>query len=126
MKAKKFNKCLPHLPVKNLKLTLDYYSEKLGFTDRWTLGDKDGGIQRDDLGLLFAKDTEFTNNIKNKNHRLPIIWFVDNINEIYLEFNERGIEITNDLRAHPYGLNEFAFVDINGYYIRISERTNRQ
>ncbi|MBD0287832.1 MAG: VOC family protein [Flavisolibacter sp.] len=120
-KPKKFLKPLPHLPVNNLQLTLDYYRDKLGFTDEWTFGEIDGGIRRDDLRLLFAEDKEFTKDINNKQHRLPLLWFVDDIEAIYAEFKNRGIEIADDLRTHSYGLREFAFIDINGYYIRIAE-----
>lgn len=121
MKAKKFIKSVPHLPVKNLRLTLDFYRDKLGFTDEWTFGEKDGGIRRDDLRLLFAEDTAFTNDINNKQHRLPLMWFVHNIEEIFSEFKKREIELADDLRTHSYGLKEFAFIDINGYYIRVAE-----
>ena len=120
-KPKKFLKPLPHLPVKNLRLTLDYYRDKLVFTDEWIFGNKDGGIRRNDLRLLFAEDIDFTNDITNKEHRLPLMWFVDNIDEVFSEFKTRKIEIADDLRTHSYGLREFAFVDINGYYIRVAE-----
>jgi hypothetical protein len=121
MKTKKFIRSGPHLPVKNLQLTLDYYRETLGFYDEWTFGEKDGGIRRDEMRLLFAEDNEFTSDINNKKHRLPLVWFVDNIEEVFFEFKNRQIELADDLKAHPYGLREFAFVDINGYYIRIAE-----
>lgn len=120
-KPKKFLKPLPHLPVKNLRLTLNYYRDKLGFTEEWTYGDTDGGTRRDDLRLLFAQDKDFTDDINNKKHHLPLMWFVDNIDEIYMEFKKRQVELANDLKTHPYGLREFAFIDINGYYIRIAE-----
>jgi len=121
MKPKRFVRLGPHLPVKNLRLTLDYYRDKLGFTDEWTFGDKDGGIQRDELRLLFAEDSTFTEEINNDRHRLPLMWFVDNIEEIYIEYKNRDIELSDNLRTHPYGLREFAFVDINGYYVRVAE-----
>jgi uncharacterized glyoxalase superfamily protein PhnB len=119
--TKKFLKPLAHLPVKNLRSTLDYYRDKLGFTDEWTFGDREGGIRRDDLRLLFAEDIDFTNDINNKKHRFPIVWFVEDIAAIFMEFKTRGIELVDDLKTHSYGLREFAFIDINGYYIRIAE-----
>ncbi|HKH59806.1 MAG TPA: VOC family protein [Flavitalea sp.] len=122
MKRKKFIKSGPHLPVKSLRSTLDYYRDKLGFTDEWTVGDKDGGIRRDDLRLLFAEDSDFTNDINNRNHRLPLMWFVDDIDAVYAEFRNRDIDLEDDLRTHPYGLREFAFIDINGYYIRVADQ----
>jgi catechol 2,3-dioxygenase-like lactoylglutathione lyase family enzyme len=121
MKAKKFTRSTPHLPVKDLQLTLDFYRDTLGFYEEWKFGDKDGGIRRDDMRLLFAEDPQFVNDINNDHHRLPLMWFVDNIEEIFSEFQNRNIEIADTLRTHPYGLREFAFIDINGYYIRIAE-----
>ena len=121
--SKRFIKPLAHLPVRNLRQTLDYYRNELGFSDEWTFGEKDGGIQRDDLRLLFAEDESHANAINTKQHRLPVMWFVDDIEDIYKEFQERGIEIADDLHKHDYGLKEFAFVDINGYYIRVAEGT---
>jgi catechol 2,3-dioxygenase-like lactoylglutathione lyase family enzyme len=116
-----FIKNTPHLPVKNLQETLDYYRNQLGFTTEWKLGDKDGGIQRDDLRLLFEEDPQFANDMNNANHRLPLMWFVEDIESIYQEFKTRGVKLADELRTHSYGLREFAFIDINGYYIRIAE-----
>jgi hypothetical protein len=47
--AARFIRSGAHLPVKNLKFTLDYYRDEPGFADEWTFGDKDGGISRDEL-----------------------------------------------------------------------------
>lgn len=121
MKTKRFLRSGPHLPVKNLKQTLEYYRETLGFYEEWTFGDKDGGIRRDDMRLLFAEDANFVNHINTTQHRLPLLWFVENIDDIYTELKEKAIEIIDDLRTQPYGLREFAFIDINGYYIRVAE-----
>jgi len=126
MNLQKFIRSNPHLPVKNLRLTLDYYRDSLGFYDEWTLGNKDGGIRRDEMRLLFGEDAEFVNHINNKHHRLPLMWFVENIDEVYSEFKKRNIELADDLRTHPYGLREFAFIDINGYYIRVAERPDSE
>ncbi|MES2849751.1 MAG: VOC family protein [Bacteroidota bacterium] len=121
MKEKKFIQSGPHLPVKSIRQTLDYYRDKLGFGNEWTFGDKDGGISRDELKLLFAEDDAFLNDMNNDKHRLPLLWFVDNIDEVFSEFKNRDIHIEDDLRQHAYGLREFAFIDINGYYIRVAE-----
>ena len=126
MATKKFIRSNPHLPVKNLRLTLDYYRDELGFYDDWTFGDKDGGIRRDDIRLLFAEDDDFTGDINNNQHRLPLMWFVENIEQVLSEFKQRNVELADDLRVHPYGLKEFAFVDVNGYYIRVAEGVEKE
>ncbi|HEY9002897.1 MAG TPA: VOC family protein [Mucilaginibacter sp.] len=127
MKTKKFIRINPLLPVKNLRETLDYYRDTLGFSDEWTWTDKngnetDGGIRRDDMRLLFGEAPDFVIIISSyPKSRLPLMWFVENIDEIFKEYKARGIEFADTLRTHPYGLREFAFIDINGYYIRVSE-----
>ena len=131
MKAKKFLRSNPHLPVKNLRQTLDYYRDVLGFYDEWTWTNNegnivDGGIRRDDMRLLFAEDPGFNESITNyKKSRLPLMWFVDNIDEVFREFRSRNIELADSLRDQPYGLREFSFIDINGYYIRVAESKNK-
>jgi len=127
MKLKKFIRSNPHLPVKNLRETLDYYRDTLGFYDEWTTVNEnghltDGGIHRDDMRLLFGEDPEFVAVITSyKKSRLPLMWFVENIEEIYAEYQAKGIELADNLRTHAYGLREFSFIDINGYYIRVAE-----
>jgi len=73
------------------------------------------------MRLLFGEDPQFTALINNGKNRLPLLWFVDNIKAVFAEFKEKNIEMSDDLKTHPYGLTEFAFIDINGYYIRIAE-----
>jgi len=127
MKSKKFIRVNPHLPVKNLRETLNYYRDKLGFYDEWTWTDQDGretdgGIRRDDMRLLFGEAPDFVITISSyPKSRLPLMWFVENIDEIFEEYQAIGTEFADTLRTHPYGLREFAFVDINGYYIRVAE-----
>ena len=121
MKEKKFHRSGPHLPVRNLRETLDYYRDTLGFYEDWTWGEKDGGIRRDELRLLFGEDPDYTNMVNNQTNRFNLMWFVDNIDEVFSEFKEREIEIVSPLKDFPYDLREFAFIDINGYYIRVAE-----
>lgn len=109
------------MPVKNLRQTLDYYRDTLGFYDEWTFGEKDGGLRRDDMRLLFGEDPAHTDLINTQANRLNLMWFVENIEDIYAEFKERGIKIESPLAEYSYDLREFAFIDINGYYIRVAE-----
>ena len=121
MKAKWFIKSAPHLPVINLRQTLDYYRDTLGFYEEWTEGKVDGGIRRDDTRLLFGEDAGYVQIINSDRSRFNLLWFVNNIEEVYAEYQARGIEITSPLTTYSYGLREFAFIDINGYYIRVAE-----
>ena len=44
MNPKRFITSTPHLPVINLRQTLDYYRDTLGFCEEWTEGKKDGAF----------------------------------------------------------------------------------
>jgi hypothetical protein len=54
------------------------------------------------------------------------MWFVENIEQVLSEFKQREIELADDLRIHPYGLKEFAFVDVNGYFVRVAEPLKKE
>jgi hypothetical protein len=121
MKTKKFHRSAAHLPVIDLRQTLDYYRDRLGFYEEWTESNTDGGLRRDDLRMLFGEEAAYAQKINSDVARFNLLWFVDNIDDVYLEYRQRGIEIANPLTTYAYGLREFAFIDINGYYIRVAE-----
>jgi catechol 2,3-dioxygenase-like lactoylglutathione lyase family enzyme len=91
MKPAKFHRSAPHLPVKNLRETLDYYRDVLGFCEEWTFGDRDGGIQRDDMRILFVEDPVHISAINTLTRRLNLVWYVDNIDEIFSALKQRAL-----------------------------------
>ncbi|HWB27859.1 MAG TPA: VOC family protein [Chitinophagaceae bacterium] len=126
MKPKKFHRCGPFLPVKNLRETLDFYREKFGFYEEWTWGKLDGGIRRDDMRLVFCEDSEYIAQLNNETYHFTLLWFVDNVDEIYIEFKSNKIAIARDIVNEPYGIREFGVFDNNGYFIRVSEGITNQ
>lgn len=118
---KKFLRFTPHLPVKHLQDTLDYYRERLGFYGEWIWEEKDGGIGRGDLKLLFMEDPAHAAIINTPEHRMPILWFVEDIREVYAELVANGIEMAHPVRLQPFNLWQFDFIDINGYMIQVVE-----
>jgi uncharacterized glyoxalase superfamily protein PhnB len=121
MKPAYFSHAGPFLPVKDLKETIQYYKEQLGFYEEWFWKDSDAGIRRDDLRLLFNKAPEFVADINSKNHALEICWFVRNVDAIYEEYKSKGLTITSPLQDQPWKMREFSIMDLNGYIIRIGE-----
>src|SRR5438067_1006517 len=111
MKEKKFCKLTPHLPVKDVKETIEWYKQNLGFINEWYYGDPvtDGGCNRDELRILFGKpSTPF-----ETPHDLSLIFFVSNVEAVYEEIQQRSLKILDPLRQHDYGIKEFAIADIN-------------
>ncbi len=121
MNRKKFNRIVPFLPVRNLEETIAYYRDKLGFYHEWFWGQKDAGIERDDIHLLFCLSPEYINVTHKKDLHFEFMWFVNNVDGIYKEYKKNGVEILRELEDKPTGVREFTIFDINGYTIRIGE-----
>ena len=120
IKPKKFYGINPFIPVKNLKATLDYYRDKLGFYDEWTWNDLDGGIQRDEMRLLFSEESVYKDSF-NTDFRYVQLWFVENVDQVFSEYLQRGINIIQQTENKPWGTREFIFSDLNGHLIRVAE-----
>ncbi len=119
MKEKKFWKLTPHLPVRDVEETVQWYKENLGFGEEWFYGNPvtDGGCRRDEMRVLFGKGASPFQPPKE----ISLILFVDNVEEVYVEMQQKGLTITSPLRTYDYGIKEFSIMDCNGYYLRFSE-----
>jgi uncharacterized glyoxalase superfamily protein PhnB len=119
MKEKKFWKLSPHLPVKDVEETVKWYKENLGFEEEWFYGDPvtDGGCRRDEMRVLFGIGSSPYQTPRD----LSLILFVDNVEEVYAEIQERGLAIVSPLKTYDYGIKEFSIIDCNGYLLRFSE-----
>lgn len=128
MKEKIFDHTVPFLPVRDLKETIAYYRDTLGFSNEWFWEDTDAGIERDDMHLLFSRNPPFIDaiNAAAGDRGFEVMWFVENVDDIYEEYKAKGVEITGDLQDEPWGVREFAFKDINGYYIRVAEGSEEE
>ena len=122
MSVKKFSHVVPFIPVRDLFETIDYYRRKLGFYNEWFWEDTDAGISRDDLSLLFNYNPAFVDLINTEEQRFELMWFVESIDDIYMEFKNNYVQIVRELNDEAWGQREFAFIDINGYYIRVSQQ----
>jgi catechol 2,3-dioxygenase-like lactoylglutathione lyase family enzyme len=121
MKPIKFYHCVPFMPVRNLQDTVAYYRDQLGFYKEWFWGEQDAGIRRDNMHLLFNYAPDFVERINTQTQHFEIMWFVDNVNEIYEEFKQKDVIIASEPENKPWGVREFTVLDINGYYLRIAE-----
>ncbi len=124
MSEKKFHQVVPFLPVRDLYETIAFYKYKLGFYNEWFWEESDAGICRDELSLLFTWNPDQVERINAEDKHLELVWFVDSVDEICREFKNNEVEILREPQDEPWGHREFAFKDINGYYIRVSQTLN--
>jgi len=109
------------MPVKDLKETIAFYRDKLGFGGEWFWGDSDAGIERDDLHLLFNKNPAHVAQINSSGQIFEVCWFVQNVDAIFEEFKSKGVNIISPLENKPWGMREFTLQDVNGYAIRVGQ-----
>ncbi|MGB8194565.1 MAG: VOC family protein [Chitinophagaceae bacterium] len=121
MKPIKFYHSVPFMPVRDLQETVAYYRDKLGFSKEWFWGTDDAGIRRDHMHLLFNHAPDYVAIVNTAERHFEIMWFVDNVEDIYNEFKEADVNIVSHLEEKDWGVREFTVEDINWYYLRIAE-----
>jgi uncharacterized glyoxalase superfamily protein PhnB len=120
-----FSHAIPFMPVRDLKETINYYRDQLGFSKEWFWEDTDAGINRDDLGLLFMQDKDFVARINSNERHFEICWFVSNVDEVYNEYKSKGVNIVSPLELKPWGIKEFTIEEVNSYWIRIGSGNDK-
>ncbi len=105
----KLLKATPVLPALNIKETVYFYEQKLGFVVRHQ-EDEYGIIVRDDVEIHFWKcaDKKIP---ENSSCRVT----VEGEDVIYRQAKQEAIVHSNaEIETKPWGMREFAIIDLNG------------
>ena len=103
--------------------TIAFYRDLLGFSGEWIMNAplKTGGINRDDIRLLFQQHPDYVKMINTDSESFEVIFFVSNVDEIYEEYKPKSVRFIEHIIDRPWGVREFIIQDINGYWLRFSE-----
>lgn len=107
-----FTKSIPVLAALDLKETIAFYLEKLGFTGSFIV-DNYGGVSRDAVIIHFwlCPDAHIA---KNTSCRVQ----VKDVNALYEQYQKQNLIHPNGKIANqPWGNREFAILDNNGNLI---------
>lgn len=98
---------VPELPVKDVEKSQVFYRDKLGFEIAWTDPTKNiGAVSKGETAIFLRKQKKVVPNTH---------WvFADNVDEIYKEFIEASITISEDIETKPWGIRQFTMEDIDG------------
>jgi len=136
----KFNKLTPNFSVRDVKETVKFYQDMLGFKlemavpDGSTkieneISDKDeyacAMMSKDEVYVMFLKTSNFEENIsvlQGFPQGASVLFYIDveNIEEAYKQLKER-VEIEKTLETTWYGMREFYIKDCNGYILGFAE-----
>ena len=113
-----FSHVEPVLSVADVPETIRYWQDVLEFPNQWTWGDPPvhGGVSWHSASIQFHQDPELAKaSVGN------VLWIrVKYIDQLYQMHLARRAEIREPLSSRPWGMDEYAVKDINGYHIVFS------
>ena len=109
-------KMSPLLLVANIEHSIEFYTEKLGFSLDFRYEDFYAGIVKDGHSIHLKCGASAP---ADKEH-LEITFSVDGIERLYQEILNKSVEIVQPLRDMPYG-REFYISDLDGNHISFLE-----
>ena len=109
----RFNTIVPILYSSDVTKSLAYYTDVLGFEDKWDWGHPPtfGGVHRNTVEVFFCKD--------GQGH--PGTWLsimVDNVDEYYDLIKSKGATIVSEPQSMEWGIREMLVQDPDGHMIR--------
>jgi len=111
----------PTLAVRNMKQTIEFYKNSLGFKMGMAFPDADNpeyaDLSKDGMGLMFIPVENVGIGKEEKlGVGVNIYMQIDgDIDEYYNELKDKGVKIVVDIKDEPYGIRDFTVEDIDGY-----------
>ena len=108
------------LAVADVRKTVEFYKDVLGFTDHWFWNEDPpgfGGVCWGDIQIMFNQQPHLAGKLSGHQHSL----FCRGVDELYERHKAKGAKIVLEIANKPWGLREYTLEDINGYHIRFGE-----
>jgi uncharacterized glyoxalase superfamily protein PhnB/GNAT superfamily N-acetyltransferase len=108
----------PIFPVRDVKETIAFYKDILGFTGEWYWGDPVGfgGARMGDVHVMFHQQPEIAARIEGHQHH----YWCDAIDDLCEKHRAAGADIISPIENKPWGIREYTVRDPNGYHLRFS------
>jgi uncharacterized glyoxalase superfamily protein PhnB len=104
------------LAVKDLKVETDYYLDKMGFERDFTAPGLEF-LSFGDFKVMLGECADEMTAEATGNHS----WFahvnVENVDDVYQEFSDRGAKILSAIADKPWGIRDFSVVTPDGHRI---------
>ena len=120
----------PTLAVRDMKKTIDFYKNSLGFRIGMLFPDADNpeyaDLSKDGMTLMFIPAANLgIGNDEKLGTGVNLYLEIDgDIDEYYAELKEKGVEIAVDIKDEPFGIRDFTVKDINGYQLTFNRPSN--
>jgi len=117
----------PTLAVRDMKETIDFYKNTLGFKMGMAFPDANNpeyaDLSRDGMIIMFVPIKNIGIGSEEKlGLGVTIYLQIDGgIDEYYNELKQKGIKFTVDIKDEPYGIRDFTIEDTNGYRLTFNQ-----
>lgn len=109
------------LAVQDLAKSVDFYKNKMGFETIW----EDGGgwhcLGRDGWDIMLGECPDDRSAFELANHSYFAYINVENVDDLYNEFNSKGVSIQRPPQTKPWGQREFGITTVDGHRIMFGE-----
>jgi len=117
----------PQFFTADLSSTLQYYQEKLGFETQFTYGEPAfyAGAIRDGMSIFFRK-VNFSpqqNAEKYEEEYLDVYIRVERIDQLYSEYQSKGVTFSRKIGSMPWAFREFVVRDCDGRLLCFGQST---
>lgn len=110
------------LAVKDLAVAAEYFKSKLGFDLDFTAPGWEF-LSFGDFKVMLGECSDEMTAEATGNHSWFAHCLVENVDEVYAEFNERGAVILSTIADKPWGIRDFTVVTPDGHRIVFGQLT---
>ena len=112
----KLSRIAPEMPVSDLRESLEYYEQKLGFrVVMETPGGDYAVVERDEIAIhLFQDDTR-------SHSPVGVHIFTQQLDELHAELQQRGASLSQEIMRQPWGNRDFRVKDQSKNEIKFTE-----
>jgi uncharacterized glyoxalase superfamily protein PhnB len=120
----------PTLAVRNMKQTIEFYKNSLGFKMGMAFPDADNpeyaDLSKDGMVLMFIPAENIgIGSGERLGVGVNIYMQIDgDIDEYYNELKNKGVKIAVDIKDEPYGIRDFTVEDVDGYKLTFNQVSN--
>ena len=117
----------PTLAVRNMKETIEFYQDSLGFEMGMAFPDVNNpqyaDLSKDGMILMFIPAENIGIGSQEKlGTGVNLYMQIDgDIDEYYKELKEKGVIIAVDIKDEPFGIRDFTIEDVDGYQLTFNQ-----
>lgn len=112
----KLSRIAPEIPVSNLRESIEYYEQQLGFRVVMEMPAGDYAIvERDEIAIHLCQDEA------RRHSPVGMHIFTHELDELYAELKQRGARLSQEIMRQPWGNRDFRVNDLSENEIKFTE-----